>query len=379
MDNVDKSALRRVQKGDPEYQAWVRGLGERYRRSQIKASVSVNTAMLAFYWSLGRDVAGMDAENRYGSGFYETLSRDLCELIPNRKGFSPRNLRYMRRFYQLFPSVQNLPQVVAGFEGQSGMQNLPQAVANSGGPDAQQADADLFAVPWGHMRTIIDKCGGDREKAEFYVHETVRNGWSRAVLLNHLGASLYERHGKAVSNFGRTLPEPQGDLAQQITRDPYQFDFLDIRREHDERELKDALVGNITAFLLELGTGFAFVGREYRILVGETEQWVDLLFYHFRLRCFVVIEVKIVPFEPAFVGQLGTYVAAVNHILRGDGDQPTVGLLVCKTKDDVLAQYALEGSSQPIGISEYELAGLMPEGFESSMPTIEEIEAELSD
>lgn len=343
-------------KNDPEYLAWVQELSERYRCSQIKAAVSVNREMLLFYWRLGKDIADLHAESRWGSGFFETLSRDLRKEIPDAKGFSPRNLRYMKRFYELFPvGSAILPQLVA---------ELPSCEG-------------LFSVPWGHIRTIIDKCHGSREKAEFYIRKTVENGWSRAVLLNYLDKGLYERQGKAVNNFSSALPAPQGDLAREITRDPYQFDFLTIRDDYDERELKDALMTNISQFLMELGTGFALLGREYRLVVGKTEQWIDLLFYHAALHCYVVIEVKAADFRPEYVGQLGTYVVAVNHILKSEVDQPTVGLLICKGKDNVLAQYAVEGSSQPIGISEYELSRLMPKELRGSLPTIEEIEAEL--
>ncbi len=331
-------------------------LSERYRCSQIKAAVSVNREMLLFYWRLGKDIADLHAESRWGSGFFETLSRDLRKEIPDAKGFSPRNLRYMKRFYELFPvGSAILPQLVA---------ELPSCEG-------------LFSVPWGHIRTIIDKCHGSREKAEFYIRKTVENGWSRAVLLNYLDGGLYERQGKAVNNFSSALPAPQGDLAREITRDPYQFDFLTIRDDYDERELKDALMTNISQFLMELGTGFALLGREYRLVVGKTEQWIDLLFYHAALHCYVVIEVKAADFRPEYVGQLGAYVVAVNHILKSEIDQPTVGLLICKGKDNVLAQYAVEGSSQPIGISEYELSRLMPKELRGSLPTIEEIEAEL--
>ena len=194
-----------------------------------------------------------------GSGFFETLSRDLKKEIPDAKGFSPRNLRYMKRFYELFPvNAAILPQLVA---------ELPPCEG-------------LFSIPWGHIRTIIDKCHGSREKAEFYIRKTVENGWSRAVLLNYLDGGLYERQGRAVNNFSSALPAHQSDLAREITRDPYQFDFLAIRDDYDERELKDALMTNISQFLMELGTGFALLGREYRLVVGKTEQWIDLLFYH---------------------------------------------------------------------------------------------------
>ncbi|PNV66408.1 DUF1016 domain-containing protein [Rubneribacter badeniensis] len=372
-----------VVKSDPRYAEWARGLSERYQRSQIKAAVSVNREMLMFYWSLGRDIVEMHAESRWGSGSFKELSRDLQREIPNVKGFSPRNLRYMKRFYELFPSFEFAPQTAAQITGDAGNEFLPQLVAKIDSASTSDympsTDAEIFSIPWGHIRLIIDKAKGDRVFAKFYIRETIENGWSRSVLMNYLDTNLYERQGKAVANFSKTLPAPQSNLAQEITRDPYQFDFLAIRKDHDEKELKDAIMNNVSAFLMELGTGFALMGREYRLKVGETEQWIDLLFYHAKLHCYVVIEVKATDFKPEYVGQLGTYVAAVNHILKTDSDEPTIGLLVCKDKDNVVAQYALESASQPIGISEYELSKLVPENFRSSLPTIEEIEEGLRD
>lgn len=360
--------MSRLIKRDEVYSSWISELKERYQRSQIKASVAVNTQLLRFYWSLGRDIVGMQAENRYGSGFYAALSNDLKRELPSAKGFSVGNLRYMRRFYELFSvSKTNRPQVV------DDLSLMQQDLIHP------QVGDELMSIPWGHIKLLLDKCRGDRNKALFYVRKTLENNWSRAVLANFLDTGLYERQGKAVSNFQSTLPSPQADLAQEITKDPYQFDFLAIRERYDEKELKDALMDNITTFLLELGTGFAFVGREYRIQVGSRERFIDMLFYHIRLRCYVVLEVKVTDFEPAYMGQLGTYVVAVNHQLRTEGDNPTIGLLVCKSLDKVEAQYALEATSQPIGVSGYELAKLIPEDFKGSLPTIEEIEKELGD
>ena len=205
------------------------------------------------------------------------------------------------------------------------------------------------------------------------------NTWSRAVLMNFLDTDLYERQGKAVTNFKKLLPPVQSDLAQEMTRDPYNFDFLTIRKNYDEKELKDALMEHVQSLLMELGEGFAFVGREYRLVVGETEQFIDLLFYNIPNHCYVVVEVKVRDFEPADMGQLGTYIGAVDGILKREGDNQTVGLLICKTKDNVLAQYAVNMINVPIGISEYKLSNVMPEEFKSSMPTIEEIENELKD
>ena len=370
--------MSELMKVDQGYSTWIRELKERYRRSQIKAAVAVNVELQRYYWSVGRDIVSRDAENKYGSGFYDTLSSDIVDVIPDAKGFSPRCLRYMKRFYELFPiAEENLPQLAANSEKASSSEILPQLAAESQARKPLHSDETVFAIPWGHIRLLIDKCGGDSDKAIFYARKTLENNWSRATLGNFLKTDLYERQGKAITNFGETLPAPQGDLAQEMTRDPYNFDFLAIRERYNERELKDALMDNITKFLLELGTGFAFVGRERRLIVGSTEQWIDLLFYHIRLRCYVVIEVKVTAFEPGFVGQLGTYVAAVDGMLATDGDSPTIGLLICRDKDDVLARYALNSSSEPIGISEYELSNLVPENFRGSLPTVEEIEAEL--
>ena len=235
----------------------------------------------------------------------------------------------------------------------------------------------IFSIPWGHHKLIIDKCGMEQNKALFYIRQTIQNNWSRAMLLNFLDTDLYERQGKAITNFKATLPLETSELAQEITKDPYSFDFLTLTTGYREKELKDALMDNITKFLLELGKGFAFVGREYRLMVGNTEQFIDMLFYNITLHAYVVIEVKVAEFEPRDIGQVTTYVAAVDGILRGENDAQTIGLLICKTKDDVLAKYATTGIQLPVGISEYEIAKVLPEEFKSTLPTIEEIENEL--
>lgn len=350
--------MSKLIKLDNEYSTWIQELSQRYQQSQIKAAIRVNTEMLAFYWSLGKDIVDMHAENRWGTNFFENLSKDMIALLPNVKGFSATNLRYMKRFYELFScSNENLPQL--------GAESFP------------QVGADLFSIPWGHLKLIIDKCRDNTTKANFYVNQVKENHWSRAVLMNFLDTNLFERQGRAISNFKNSLPDPQSGLAQEITKDPYNFDFLSIRNGYDEKELKDALMDNIQRFLLELGTGFAFVGREYRLMIGSTEEFLDMLFYNIQLHCYVVVEVKVVEFNPRDIGQLGTYVAAVNHILKRNADNQTIGLIICKTKDNILAQYALESSSEPIGISEYQLNSLFPDDFKGSLPTIEEIEQEL--
>ena len=237
----------------------------------------------------------------------------------------------------------------------------------------------LFLIPWDHHRRIIDKCKGNMDKALFFVRKTWENNWGRDVLLNWLDTDLYERDGKAITNFQATLPAVQSDLAQQITKDPYQLDFLNLREKYDEHDIEEELVNNVTRFLLELGKGFSYMGRQFRLEVGQQEFFPDLLFYNAHLHAYVVIELKAQSFHPSFLGQLSFYVSAVNHQFKTDIDNPTIGLLICKDKDNVVAKYALESYKEPMGISEYQLSKLFPKDFKSSMPTIEELEKGLKD
>ena len=366
---------------DKDYLQWVKGLCMRYRQSQIKAAVKVNTEMLKFYWSLGRDIVTLKAEDRWGSKFFHNLSRDLKEANPSTTCFSPKNLLYMKNFYCMYQPYFEIGQQVADQLGENVI--LPQLGAKNGSHEigqqvADQLENDIFLTPWGHHMLLIDKFFKEPQKALFYVHQTVKNGWSRNVLHNFIDSSLYERQGKALSNFKSTLPNVDSDLAQEITKDPYNFAFTGITKPYNERILKDALLNNITKFLTELGTGFAYVGKEYRLQIGEKENFIDLLFYNLNLSCYIVLEVKIGSFTFADVGQVGGYVVACNHLLRKEGrDNPTIGVLICKEKDRIQAQYALESSSQPIAISEYDLEKFYPEKLEGTMPTIEEWEAKL--
>ncbi len=362
--------MSNIVKTDKAYTEWIESISKRFRQSQIKAAVKANNEMIRFYWNLGKDMELKKSEYDWGTHFYSRISKDLKEKLSGVKSFSPRNLLYMHQFYRLFPNAGITQQVVAQLDSSENMQQ----------PVAQLNENELmFLIPWGHITQIIDKCKDDNKKALFYVKKTLENNWSRAVLVNYLDTNLYERQGKAVSNFTLTLSETQSDLAQAITRDPYNFDFLTIREKYDEKELKDALMDNIGKFLLELGNGFAFVGREVRFQIGETEEFVDMLFYNIKLHCYVVVEVKVEEFDARDMGQLGTYMVTVNHHLKGESDGPTLGLIICKGKDNVKAQYALEASSQPMGISTYDISTFLPEDYKSSLPTIEEIEAELAD
>lgn len=373
---------------DKEYLEWIKDLGTRFRRSQIKAAVKVNEEMLRFYWELGHDIVERDAENHYGSRFFSILSHDLKEATSTTSGLSERNIRYAKDFYLLYSQEVGILQQPAAksdlVDVTKDEEKLQQPAAKSNDtilPQlVEQIKSEIFSVPWGHHMLLIDKCKNAPQKALFFVHQTMQNGWSRNMLLNFLDTDLYERQGKALTNFSRTLPDETSDLAQELTKDPYNFAFTGITGRYNERLLKDKLLNNITQFLVELGTGFAYVGKEYRLKIGDTENFIDLLFYNLNLSCYVVIEVKIGKFEFADAGQLGGYVVACNHILKKEGrDNPTIGILICKEKDSLVAQYALEASSQPLGISEYELAKLYPEKVEGTIPTIEEIEQNLGE
>ncbi len=354
-------------KSDPAYKSWIEEVSKRFRQSQLKAAVKVNSEMLRFYWSLGRDIANMSKQSSYGSAFYRTISGDLQDIFPNVKSFSTTNLKYMRYFYEMYPEAGNRQRLVDDL-GQD--ENRQQPVD----------DLDvIFQIPWGHHVQILGKCKENPGKALFYVKKTIENNWSRAVLVNFLDTDLYERDGKAITNFSVTLPKEQSDLAQAMTKDPYNFDFISIREKYNERELKDALLNNLGRFLMELGNGFAYAGREVELPIGKTENYADMLFYNYKMHCFFVVEVKIGEFESADMGQLGTYMVAVNHQIRGENDGPTMGLIICKSKDNVKARYALEASSQPMGIAVYDINKFLPEEYRSSLPSIEEIEAELMD
>ena len=335
---------------DNDYLKWIGELSKKYRQSQIKAAIHVNSELISYYFYLGKEIHESSFKKKYGNQFFESLSNGMRNKLPDAKGFSPRNLRYVEKFYTLYkPKLSIMQQLVA----------------------------QLSMVPWGHHVIIIDKCK-NVDQALFFVQKTIENNWSRAVLLNFLDTDLYERNGKSINNFKTALPDTDKDLAKEITKDPYSFNFLTLEKKYSEKELKDALIGNIQKFLLELGTGFAYMGREYRLPVGQTEQFLDMLFYNTNVHAYVVVEVKVTDFKPDYIGQLGTYVVAVDHILKTERDEKTIGILICKGKDEILARYSVDSSSQPLGISSFELSKLIPDNYKSSLPTIDELENELS-
>lgn len=331
-----------------DYRQWVSDVKNRFLHVQIKAAVAVNTELLLFYWGLGADIVARQHTQPWGSKFIDRLSHDLTREFPDMQGFSVRNLKYIRQWYEFW----------------------------SAHAIGQQVVAQLTSIPWGHNLVLISKCQ-DHLEALYYAQKAQIHNWSRAVLTHQIESGLWQREGRALSNFAHTLPTPQSDLAQQILKDPYMFDFLSLTHEHTERQLEKALTDHITHFLLELGSGFAYMGRQVAIRVGDREFFLDLLFYHVRLRCYVVVELKTVDFEPEFAGKLNFYLKAVDEQLRSPHDAPSIGLLLCKHKDKLVAEYALSDINKPLGIATYQLTHTLPEVLRDTLPSIATIEAEM--
>ena len=339
-----------------EYKIWLESLKNKFRSSQIKASIKVNTTLLEFYWDLGGQIVQKQEEHKRRSGFLEKLSHDLSAEFPDVKGFSYRNIRFIRQWYIFWQ----------------------QDAAKIENENWQQLVAILFQIPWGHHQIILNKIK-NIDEAIYYVQNTMLNGISRSVLVHQIESNLYEREGKAITNFENTLPPIQSDLAKEITKDPYIFDFVALTQDYQEKELEDALTENITNFLLELGSGFAFVGRQYKLIVGGDEFKIDLLFYHIKLKCYVVVELKATSFKPEHAGKLSFYTSAIDGELKNSDDNPTIGILICKSKNNTVVEYALKDINKPLGISEYQLTEILPKEYKSSLPSIEEIEAKLDE
>lgn len=367
-----------------EYNIWIGGVARRYRQSQIKAAISVNVEMLKFYWSLGSDIARIEKNQPWGSKFMQRVSADLKSWMPEAKCFSKVNLYYMVRFFNLYAPMPIVQQVAeqsrTTFDSDSAIvrQNAEQLALQSFMTTYPNVCQIVFSVPWGHHMVIMDKFGSDQRTALFYVRKTVENGWSRAMLENNIASNLHLRQGMSETNFDMALADSESDLAKETLKDPYDFSFLAMDEKYREEELKTELIKNIEQFLQELGKGFSYLGREYKLQVGETQRAVDMLFYNVLERRYYVIEVKVRKFDPADIGQIGTYMVAVNHQMKQPGDQQTVGLIICREKDRVTVQYALESSSLPIGVSDYVLERFIPDDFKSQLPTIEEVESELT-
>jgi predicted nuclease of restriction endonuclease-like (RecB) superfamily len=312
----------------------------------VRAALSVNRELVLLYWQLGRDILTRQRQQGWGAKVIDRLARDLQKEFPDMKGFSPRNLKYMRAFAEAYPNEPIVQEVLA-------------------------------QITWYHNIALIEKLKSPEERL-WYAQKTVENGWSRNVLVHQIETGLHRRLGAALTNFDRTLPKPQSDLAQQLLKDPYNFDFLSLGQEVQERDLERALVNHIRDFLLELGVGFAFVGSQYHLEIDGDDYYIDLLFYHLRLRCYVVIDLKMKEFQPEYSGKMNFYISAVDDLLRHPDDQPTIGIILCRGKKKTVAEYALRDLNKPIGISTYKLKDSLPQTLQGNLPTLEQLEIELN-
>lgn len=330
-----------------DYKCFLHSLKERIAAAQVKAVLAVNHELVSLYWHIGQEILERQEREGWGAKVIEQLSKDLRSDFPEMKGFSVRNLNYMRKFAEAFADSQFVQQAAA-------------------------------QIPWFHSCVILDKVKTPEER-EFYIRETIANGWSRNVLVLQIESKLYERQGKSTTNFELTLPPPQSDLARNLLKDPYNFDFLMLGTEAQERDLENALLFNLRKFLLEMGVGFAFVGNQYHLEVGNQDFYIDLLFYHLQLRCFVVIDLKMGEFKPEFAGKMNFYLSAVDDLLKHEQDAPSIGLILCKEKNRFIAEYAIRDMQKPIGVSDFQLTNALPTNLKGNLPTIEEIEQTTSE
>ncbi len=331
-----------------EFKEWISELKSKIRVAQTKVALSLNNQLIELYWEIGRNIVARQEDTNWGSKFIEQTAIELRSEFPEIRGFSRRNLYAIRQWYKFYSTqYEFVPQVVA-------------------------------QIPWGHNRLIISKVK-EVEKAEFYCREVIKNAWDRDTLEIQIEHDLFAKKGNAVTNFRQTLPEQQSKLAAQTLKDPYNFDFLGLENDALERAIENELVKNITKFLLELGKGFAFIGRQFKIEISENDYFIDLLFYHLDLRCYVVIELKAGKFKPEYAGKLNFYLSAVDSQLKREEDNKTIGILLCKKKDKVEAEYALRDINKPMGISEFRLTDAIPDDIKTKLPSIEELESKLSE
>ncbi|MDC8002272.1 PDDEXK nuclease domain-containing protein [Aequorivita todarodis] len=329
-----------------DYYNWIHNLKSKIHAAQTKVALSLNSQLLELYWEIGKDITERQENTDWGSKFIEQTAIELKNEFPEMRGFSRRNLYAIRQWYKFYSEKY---------------QFVPQSVAQ---------------IPWGHNRLIISKTK-DIDEAEFYCNETIKNGWDRDTLEIQITNKLFFNKGAAITNFPKTLPATQSKLAEQALKDPYNFDFLGLQNDALERAIEDELVKNITKFLLELGKGFAFLGRQYKIEVSETDYFIDLMFYHLDLRCYIVVELKAGKFKPEYAGKLNFYLSAVDSQIKKPEDNQTIGILLCKKKDKIEAEYTLRDINKPMGISEYKLTDAIPENIKTKLPSIEELENEL--
>jgi predicted nuclease of restriction endonuclease-like (RecB) superfamily len=341
------------------YSDWLGDIKKQIHEAQQRAAQALNLHLVSLYWKIGRAILEQQKQQGWGAKIVDRLAHDLRTNFPEIKGFSPRNLKYMRAFAQAWPDAFNYAPADAQLESEEFVQ------------------ARLHKLPWYHHIALLDKLRTAEERI-WYAQKAIEHNWSRNILVMQIESRLIERSGAAVTNFSLTLPKPESDLARESLKDPYRFDFLGLGEEAREREIEHALIKHVTDFLLELGAGFAFVGRQVLLDVGGEEFFIDLLFYHLKLRCYVVIELKAGKFKPEHLGQLSFYLTAVDAQIKHPQDSPTIGLLLCKSKNKVVAEYALRDKAQPLGVAEYQLVESLPPELQSSLPSIEQIERELA-
>ena len=345
---------------DNDYKNWIFEIKSKIRSAQMKVALSVNAALIEFYWDLGKMISEKQASSSWGSKLIERVAEDLKTDFPDIKGLSHSNLKYCKRFYEFYDDKLTRPS-----DKQIGQQVV------------DQLHFDLVKqIPWGHNILIFTK-SKDAKEALFYITQTIENAWGRETLALQIKSQLFERQGKAVTNFKTTLPAPMSDLAQQTLKDPYNFDFVAMSAAVKEKDLENQLVGQISKFLLELGKGFAYVGRQYHLEIAENDYYLDLLFYHIKLKCYVVVELKNTKFIPEYAGKMNFYLSAVDTLLKDADDKPTIGILLCRDKNNIEAEFALRDINKPIGVSEFSFTEILPEELKSSLPTVEELEKEL--
>lgn len=362
MEKADTSSL--PVSAVAEYNTWLNTIKQRVSAARMRVALAASSELIAFYYDLGAQIADREEQAKWGSGFIDTFSRDLRQAFPEMSGFSPKNLRYCRAFFRFYCEPSIWQQVVAKLPGESLI-----------GVDSETAVL-LARIPWGHHIQIFTKCD-NLDQARFYLNQTIEQGWSRDVLAMQLKSNLFARLGKAVNNFSRTLPTPQSDLAKQTLKDPYTFDFMAMAEPYNELEVERQLTQHITQFLLELGKGFAFVGRQYHLEIAGNDYYIDLLFYHITLKCYVVVELKNRKFIPEYAGKLNFYLSAVDSLLKREDDQPTIGLLLCRDKNNIEVEFALRDMNKPMGVSEYTLVETLPDNLKGALPSVEEIESDL--
>lgn len=356
---VDKKKSKKIESGivqEPPaqfkkvpvgYVKLLEDLKVRIRSAQIRAGLAANRELILLYWEIGQEILIRQQKEGWGSKVIDRLANDLSLAFPDSKGFSPRNLKYMRAFAEAYP-------------------------------DKQFVQGTLAQITWYHNLTLLEKVK-DRSEREWYIRQTIQYGWSRNVLVHQLENGLYRRQGKAITNFDRTLPPPQSELARQVLKDPYIFDFLTIGEDAKERKMEKALLEHLRSFLLELGTGFAFVGSQYHLEIGGEDFYIDLLFYHLRLRCYVVIELKLGEFRPEYAGKMNFYLSTVDDLLRHKDDHPSIGIILCKAKNKVIVEYALRDTRKPIGVSAYKLTETLPQNLKNKLPSIEDLALSLKE